>query len=235
MDARRAAKAAAKLGLAFEPDEASRQVTVAQVVERYQTDGYPDKRGRKRTRFTIEEYNCKKLLEYYANGSLVDDQRQNALDRYHDWRLGNAKKGVGHRTTDLELTTLSNALGWAVRKEVIDEHPIKSRVRYHSASEARHCRECAPSDVDELHAIARLLFQDKQSETLGWQLLFEGMTGLRTNENLSLRMDARPDEPGGITSDGKSLCVRRSKKPGRDNPYVQVHEGLQTLITPCSL
>ena len=230
MDARRAAKAAAKLGLALEPDNATRSVTVAKVLQRYQDDGYPDKRGRKRERVGMEEYNCKKLLDYFTTGNLVDDLTMNALDAYHDWRVKNASKGQGHRTTDLELTTLSNALGWAVRKEMVKLNPIKSRNRYHSARDARHCRECAPADVDELHAIAQLLFRSKPSETLGWQLLCEGLTGLRTNEVLSLRMDARRDEPGGLTEDGKSLCVRRSKKPGRDNPYVMVHEGLEALL-----
>jgi integrase len=56
------------------------------------------------------------------------------------------------------------------------------------------------------------------------------MTGLRTNEALALRMDARSDEPGGLTDDGKSLCVRRSKRAGRDNPYVEVHAGLKEML-----
>mgnify|MGYP001317676502 CR=1 FL=1 len=230
MDTRRAAMAAAKLGLALEPDDAFRQVTVAQVIERYVGDGYLDKRGRKRTCFAADESYCRKLLEYFGNGVRVDDLCQNVLDQYHDWRLENAQKGIGHRATDLERTTLSNALGWAVRKQVVETNPIKSRSCYHCPNESRHCRECAPADMDELQEIARLLFSDKRSETLGWQVLFEGMTGLRTNEILSLRLDSRPDEPGGITEDGRSMCVRRSKKPGRDNPYVLIHEGLKPFI-----
>jgi hypothetical protein len=43
-------------------------------------------------------------------------------------------------------------------------------------------------------------------------------------------MDARPDEPGGLTEDGKSLCVRRSKKAGKDNPYIEVHARLKDLL-----
>ena len=76
-----------------------------------------------------------------------------------------------------------------------------------------------------------MLFQKRQSEVLGWQCLFEAYTGLRTGEALSLRVDARPDEPGGITQDGGSLCVRRSKNPSRDNPYAQVHDGLEELLS----
>ena len=230
LDARRAAKAAAKLGLAIEPDAAGKAVTVAEVIRLYQTDGYPDKRGRPRTRVAMESANCVKLSKFFADGWLVEKLTPKVLDEYHAWRLRTITRGQGHRTTDLELNTLNNALRWAVRKELVRLNPIVSRTRYHSSREARHCRECAPSGGDELHEIARLLFKSKRSETLGWQALFEANLGLRTGETLSLRMDARPDESGGLTADGESLCVRRSKDPRRDNPYVFVHEGLKKLM-----
>src|ERR1035441_2377747 len=41
-----------------------------------------------------------------------------------------------------------------------------------------------------------------------------------------MRADARPDEPDGLTADGGSLSLRRSKKAGRDNPDGEVYEGL---------
>jgi hypothetical protein len=177
-----------------------------------------------------EKANCETLLRYFNEGQLVDDLRQKVLDHYHTWRCANITKGTGHRTTDLELNTLSNALRWAVRQETIKSHPVRDRQRYHSSTSARHCKSMAPSSIDELHEIAALLFRDQRSETLGWQALLEGMTSLRTNEALVLRMDARPDEPGGLTEDGKSLCVRRSKRAGRDNPYVEVHAGLKQML-----
>jgi len=233
MDARRAAKAAASLGIALEPDEEAQAVTVAKVVRQYETDHFPDKKGCERAdgpHKRNEKDNCATLLAFFRDEALVDDLRPKLLGEYHTWRVGNVTKGDGHRTTDLELNTLSNALNWAVHEEVIEQNPIKFRVRFHSSIGARHCRELAPADVDELHGIARLLFADRRSETLGWQALFEALTGLRTNEALAMRMDARPDEPGGLTADGGSLCVRRSKKAGRDNPYIEVHEGLRQLI-----
>jgi integrase len=233
IDARRAAKAAANLGIALEPDKEARSVTVAEVVKKYKADGYPDKKGCVRTEGSHkrnERDNCATLLRFFGDETLVDDLRPKLLNQYHAWRVENVTKGDGHRTTDLELNTLSNGLNWAVQEEMIAQNLVKFRVRFHSSTNARHCRDLAPADVDELHDIARLLFADKRSETIGWQALFEALTGLRTNEALGMRMDARPDEPGGLTADGGSLCVRRSKKAGRDNPYIEVHEGLRQLI-----
>jgi hypothetical protein len=232
LDARRAARQAHKLGLKVQP-AGSKRTSIAKVIERYQSDGYPDKRGNPRKdgpHLQAETHACELLLKYFGDDDAADDLDQNAFDEYHIWRQGNVTRGNGHRTTDLDLNTLSNALNWAVRKKLIKENRVKSRVRYHSSTDARHCKAMAPENVDELHDIAEKLFLDRRSETLGWQALIEGMTGLRTNEALALRMNARSDEPGGVTEDGNSLCVRRSKKPGRDNPYCEVHAGLKALL-----
>jgi hypothetical protein len=205
MDARRAAKVASKLGLALEPDEPERAVTVNQVVRAYQEAGYPDKRGRERNdgpHKRGQQDACVTLLQFFGDKALVEDLRPKVLDEYHRWRMENVTRGLGHRTTDLELNALSNALHHAVRTELITTHPILGRTRYHRSTEARHCRDLAPADADELHRFARLLFAERRSESLGWQMLFEALSGLRTNEALSLRMDARPDEPGGLTEDG---------------------------------
>ena len=233
MDARRAAKAAAKMGIALDPDEPARQVTVSEVVRRYEMDGYPDRKGNPRAdtpHRRSEKDACALLLRFFKDDRLVDGLNQNVLDHYHDWRRKGVARGDGHRTTDLELNALSNALNWAIRKELIKVNPIANRVRYHSSTNARHCKSMAASSADELHEIAGHMFEERRSEVLGWQLLFEGLTGLRTNEALALRIDSHPDEPGGLTADGGSLCVRRSKKAGRDNPYVEVHDGLKPLL-----
>jgi hypothetical protein len=182
LDAHRGAKAAAKLGFTLEPDSAGKPVTVADVIQLYEADGCPDKRGRPRTRSEMESANCVRLSKFFADGWLVENLTPKVLDEYHAWRLRTITRGQGHRTTDLELNALNNALRWAVRKEFVRLNPIVARSRYYSAREARHCRECAPASADELHEIARLLFKSKSSETLGWQVLFEANVGLRTVE-----------------------------------------------------
>ena len=231
LDDLRLAKVAADHGMAIQ-QPIGKAVNVAAVIDRYTSDEYPDKKGNARKvgphRRGEEDY-CQTLKKWFSD-KLVPDLSQNLLDEYHTWRVENVTKGDGHRTTDLELNTLSNALNWAVRKQLIKTNPISSRIRFHSPSEARHCKELAPADIDELHAIAGVLFRDRRSEVLGWQYLFEAMTGLRNEEALLLRMDARPDAAGGVTADGKSLCVHHVKEQAYANPYVLIHDGLRQAL-----
>ena len=211
---------------------ARKPVTVRVVIERYRDDGFPDQRGVKRAagpHLRAEQDAVATLLEYFQTHH-AHQITQNDLDAYHDWRLRAVRKGTGHRSTDLELNTLNNAMKWAVRKQLLKSNPVAERVRYYSPTQARHCKDVAPISADDLHTTARLLFADRRSESLGWQALFEALTGLRTGEALALRMDAAPNEPGWLTEDGGSLCVRRSKKAGRENPFVEVHDGLKVLL-----
>ncbi|MGA2660236.1 MAG: hypothetical protein ABSH34_22285 [Verrucomicrobiota bacterium] len=234
-DARMAAKAAARLGIAAEPREVAKaaSVTVRKVITTYQEAGYPGKGGVVRAdgkHRAAEEGYCKTLLAYFDGDAPAADLVQDDLDQYHSWRIAHVTRGDGHRTTDLELNTLNNAMRWAARKRLLKANPIASRERYRRSKDVQHCQDFAPSDIEEFHEVAGLLMSSRRSETLGWQYLFEGMTGLRTEEILNLRMDARPDEPGGVTKDGGSLCVRRAKKSTRDNRYVEVHAGLELAL-----
>ena len=133
LDARRQAKVAAKFGLALEPDEVARTSSVAEIIKKFQEAGYPDKRGRKRedgVYLRSQRDYCDTLLTFFKDGTLTDDLRPKILSQYHEWRVGNVIRGTGHRTTDLELTTLSNALDWAVREELIEVNPVKSRLAF---------------------------------------------------------------------------------------------------------
>jgi len=42
-----------------------------------------------------------------------------------------------------------------------------------------------------MHTVAGLLFEDKRSEVIGWQFLWENFFGMRTGETLALRRDAK--------------------------------------------
>jgi hypothetical protein len=70
-DARRAAKAGARLGIAIEPEKAAKKakVSVATVIRRYQKDGYPTKKGVARhsgRHLTGEMARCATMLEYFT-------------------------------------------------------------------------------------------------------------------------------------------------------------------------
>ena len=115
---------------------------------------------------------------------------------------------------------------------MIAANPIKERTKYCKAKNVLHCRDLRPDNIDELHEIAGELFEVPQSEVLGWQALFEGMTGLRTCEILRWRITRRGDIPGGLTQDKGSLCVRRAKKGSTsiDNPYLPVDPFLKEAL-----
>jgi len=208
-------------------------VTTGQVIRCYEQDGYSDRHREKRTGRTLtkEKKNCETLLKFWQHIS-VDAVTLAACDRYHEWRKKNIMKGyAGNRTVDMELTTLSNAFLWACRKELVRSNPMSVyRPRYCSDKTIRHCREFMPNDADELHRIAELMFASLRSDTLGWQLLIEAATGLRTVEALKLRTDAQPYQPGWITPDGKSLYVWRAKNQQAVNPFVLIHEGLAAIL-----
>jgi len=207
-------------------------VTVSQIVRRYQQDGYPDRHKQARQGSTLksEQRHCLSLIEFWDKLP-VEELSLVECDRYHQWRKENVKNGGGDRTVDMELCTLSNTLLWAMRCGLIQKNPLDfRRPRYHATKNVRHCREYMPFAAEELHAAAQHLFSNLRCGSLGWQLLFEAFTGLRTCEALQLRTDAGSYEPGWITADGKSLCVRRAKGQESVNPFVRIHEGLAAWL-----
>ena len=239
-----AARRARALGLAApEPvkEEPKKEppppATVRDCLTRYKEDQYPDKRGNARgngKHLTSETASVLKLDEFFGEVA-VNTLSQNVLDNYHTHRCKQVNPKCdkeswdqGHRTTDLELVCLSNALNWAVRKEMIKQNPIASRIKYHQPSQARHAKEVAPQNCEELHAIVSEIFKNPRSASLGWQALYEANSGQRTEETLGLRMDAGPDEPGSIVGD--SIRVRRAAKADRENPYCHIHPGLKVLL-----
>ena len=139
----------------------------------------------------------------------------------------NTEVRTKHRTVDQERNTMVNAYRYAIRRGWIDINRAKNLPKFQPASEVRHCREFCPHDAEELHRIAILLFSHRSTEVLGWQLLFEAYTALRTEEILMLRTDAKPDQPGFIRPDG-NMDVFRTKEGA--NPYVFIHEGLRALL-----
>jgi hypothetical protein len=144
-DARMAAKAAARLGIAAEPREVAKaaSVTVRKVITTYQEAGYPGKGGVVRAdgkHRAAEQGYCKTLLSYFNGDASATDLVQDDLDQYHAWRIANVTRGDGHRTTDLELNTLNNTMRWAVCKRLLKANPIASRERHLAQRPDALCR-----------------------------------------------------------------------------------------------
>jgi len=146
----------------------------------------------------------------------VDAVTAATCDKYCDYRVKLIKAAQpdreGTRAFDLDLNTLSNAFQWAIRAELVKTNPLATGLittpRAKSSIAGKRCRGARMNftNSQRFSSIA-----ETNSAVLGWQTLAEGLTGLRTCEALGLRTDAPPYEPGWITPDGKSLCVRRAK------------------------
>lgn len=241
------ATALARHGVAEDPNIAATAtpLTVTKVIKAYVEAGYPDKSGTARPpgrHLEEEKRYCEILLKYFNADAPVTALTQGALDDYRDWRvkrmMSRKKKdgspvklrGNGSRAVDLELNCLNNALRWALRKDKLRENPLAGRIRFRRSSEVRHCRAFSMESIEELHQVAGLLMSSRQSEVLGWLLLVEANTGLRSEEAVLLRMCDRSDEPGGLTADGRTLCVARAKKSQLQNTHVEVHPGLREIL-----
>lgn len=196
----------------------------------YQEADCPNRRLESRDEtFTGDEKKRLAILTRYFGRMDADEIRISHLHGYKDWRLKQLTKTVpGLRTVDKDLNTLSNVLNYGVAKNVIEFNFIRAgRPQFQHSSAVRHCRDVAPNTGDEVHTIARYFFATKQSEVLGWQSLFQAMTGCRTSELMRLRLDSKtPDEPGYI--EGCYLFICRSK--GGVNPWVQITPELKKMI-----
>jgi len=202
--------------------------TMGQVIRKYEEDGYPDKHKALRTGPTLEDEtnHCKILLQFW-DAIPVGSVGPAACDRYHSWRNDQGfRHGLGNRQVDRELNTLNNACRWAARSELIKLNPLAQRPKYQRSSEVKHCREFMPQNADELHAAAAILFEHRHSVVLGFQMLFEAYTGLRTSEVLRLG----EEDFGKTTEDGRFLKVWRCKNQHAINPYCNIHTGLQELL-----
>lgn len=160
----------------------------------------------------------------------VDRVNLGLCDDYHAWRTIKGHKitrGPGHRTVDIELTTLSTVFAWAIRRDFIKRNPIGGRGRYQPTRAVKHCTGAMPKNDEQVHQLASELFKDPRSVSLGWQLLYEAFTGARSSEIVKLRWDAFDRyQPGFIT--GAYLSITRSKHG--ISPWIILHPALRQLI-----
>lgn len=180
--------------------------------------------------FTGPESKRAETLKEFFGRYNPDEIRIPLLPKYKEWRIARlkAKTASGERTVDMDLNTLSNILSYGVAIGRIDFNYVRSgRPRYRKKSDVVGSRFKAPKDADQLHTIARRLFQQPLSEVLGWQTLFSALTGCRRSEILRLRKDAKSEsEPGYV--DSTHLYIRRSKRGV--NPFVNLTPELRDLL-----
>ncbi len=221
-----------KLGITAPPKKASR-VKIEKVLDVYHNAGHPSIRRGRMTypgeKHMRSENDSITSLRAGFKGNFVDELDQDSSDKYHRWRKKHATRSGAEcdRSVDLDLTCLSNALNWSVRKKLIPSNPIAKRTRYYSPKKARHAKEVAPESTEELHCGAKVLLSDPRSESAGWQWLWESFSGMRTDETIKLKMIPGPGELGHVN--GNTMTIRRAEKNEIGASYLHLNEGLQEL------
>ncbi len=209
--------------------------TTAELLTHYKISKCPDRDKQPRTGDALdaEERNLETLARWWGP-KLAANLTDSDQDDYHTWRLSTVTRGTGHRTTELELSTLKNALRWAVRSKKLDRMPLTQAYRFRDPKKIQHARQFMPRSGDELHTIAGALFQNRDTEVYGWQCLLEAYTGLRGAEARELRaapkrLDPIAPPPAGHM-DERYLHVHRAKR-GR-NPRIRLDDPERPEIRP---
>lgn len=207
---------------------AESKLKAGEIIEKYGEDDYPGEDLQKRRDETKadEKRHCDKLKKFWANIRCADICEA-TFRKYFRWRTKpeNLTYGEGRRITDRELNTLNNAFKHAKSEGTIRDNPVADRPKFQKQSSVKHCREFMPQSTDELHDSGAVFFQHPNSVVLGFQMLYEANTGLRTIEILHLGEEYF----GQLTEDQKYLKVWRCKGQHSVNPYVLAHDGLRAL------
>jgi hypothetical protein len=216
--------------------------TAGAVIRLYISGGYPDRWLKPRTNpDTLEmEARCCEMLLGFWDTVQINQCTSARCDLYRDWRVGNKTRSTdGFRMVDMELNTLKNAFRLAKRRDLVLFNPMLDCPKYHNPANVVHCRNFMPTDADEMHALIRPLFEQPgsvyehpRSVVLGFQYMYEAMTGLRTEETLMLGTKDPVSGVvfGSLTECGKFMHVWRCKGQHAVNPYVEVHEGLKAVM-----
>jgi len=204
----------------------------------YLAAGCPNSRGMARNaRFiALEKVRLENLKRYYGPTPL-EDIDLTTLGAYRNWRIKRVTRGAGLRTVELDWVTLSNVMAYGtwIKPRLVDINRVASRPRLRTenplgsstAETIHHCREFAPTDGNELHLLAQFFFDEPRSQAVGWQMLFEAFTGVRTSEAIRLRADAKTrDVPGFI--EGNLLFIARSKRG--INPWILITPELRDFL-----
>lgn len=221
---------AADAGVAANPyARAATKLTVGEILEAWIKDGCKKRNGQSSTGKQLSEHTRRaQNLKRHIGKRPWNTVTQDVWIEYGNARLkeieASFKTGTrsGTRAVDLERHTWDASMLWARRRQArtgVTENPLGSdRPRFHDVATGRKTREVMPASGDELHAIARYLFQDRDREVLAWLHLFQAKIGHRIGTMVLLRWSPAAGEPGYIQRNEKGvpkvihLVQRRSHK-----------------------
>lgn len=228
----------ARRGLGRDPFASLKTGTLAELADKYVAAGCPNRKLAQRTpNFLKLETRRIEMLKRHIGDKLAADIRPDTALQYGHKRLAQINNTLdstkwkrGRNFVDKENQTLSNILNYGTMLGAaeggVDFNYVRHKPRFQRSEDVRHSIEVKLESGDELHTMADRFFQHERHESTGMQLLFQAMSGCRTNEVLALRTDAGLREPGYI--DDRYLYIRRSK--GGYNPFVLLTPEFKDLI-----
>jgi integrase len=225
-------------GLAKNPFITSEAKTIKDLSQFYLTKGCPGKNPNKTragTALREETFRVNMITQWRGANEPADQMTAEKWRAYRDWRIKHVKRWSkgGDRAVDKEKNTLSNIFRCAIRHQSqtgITANPMAHEIeRFRSADKVEHCRDHMPRSGDELHAIARALFQESRSQVLAWQMLLEAMVGQRSSHTLQLRWDAQDKTKPGYISGGKLYLFRSTSSKGTYG-HIEIHSALAQLL-----
>lgn len=163
------------------------------------------------------------------------------MNEFAGHRRATARTGAtGDRTIDTQLSALSCLCEWAVLTERIEHNPFAKRKHFQDATTIAHCSDYMPDNDDQLHALLRWCWENREDESIGGALAFMALSGLRPGEVHLLKnlppWEQIPEnlaalQPGQLypMPDGtRRLAVARLK--GGQNPAIVVHSALGDFL-----
>lgn len=217
-----------KLGLCKDP-YAKRQVgsTLKELAEAYIEVGAPNRKDEQRKGHDLVYLTnqISIIMEFWGNRSIKEITPKSWKD-YWKWRRTKIVRGTGDRIVDCDRILFASIIDWAYAEEITD-CPSPFNRNFKKFADPVHCRDKRPQDADELHKIAAYFLSNRKSETLGWQFLFECLTGCRTSEIISLRTDATNRNQPGFISDGH-IWIKRAK--GGVKNFVKIFPALEQCM-----
>lgn len=230
-----------------------KQVTAGKLIDDYVEAGCPTKKMRAKAPESVQrEQRFLRVARSYFADAAASSITVGDCDEYRAWRQ---KGGYvarftlrghdqtkhtrgGNRTVDLELSALSAALNFGVRRRVLKINPLAGRPHYTSAADVRHCREFAPTP-EGLRMIEGWLRNEGEhakdkiepdkfvhvaasvEHEIADAVCFMAYSGLRIGETLPLRWDA-------VNLGEGILQVKREKKGV--NPWVAILPEMEALL-----
>jgi integrase len=172
-------------------------------------------------------------VSYFGHKDVAKIKPSEIAD-YGAWRSSKVKREgfTGFRAADIELATCAAMAWWAYFSDMIPANPFAIKFRFHKSKDVEHSPARAPASADVVHAIGEHLLKDTRTASCGFLWMFLALTGCRTGELRTLRLDGQPQGqwmPPGWHSDSE-IVIRRGKRKDNGLDVLKLSDPAKDLL-----